>query len=144
VGLATNISEGLSPILVQLDNTLTFYAIATTTSAAFLAGATVAGVGFGLASLGTFPRARVTRARAWWHEFPRCWGWPGELVAWTEQQATGCSRYQGGERSRLEERGRLETDVRGRYASDQSWNAERKVGHDEDGSHQSGALSGRG
>ncbi|HUX86586.1 MAG TPA: MFS transporter [Chloroflexota bacterium] len=40
---------------------LTFFAIATTTSAAFLIGTAVAGVGFGLAFLGTF---RMTTAQA--------------------------------------------------------------------------------
>jgi hypothetical protein len=48
-------------VLLLAGLALTFYAIATTTSAAFLAGTTVAGVGFGLAFLGTF---RMTTALA--------------------------------------------------------------------------------
>jgi MFS family permease len=48
-------------VLLLAGLALTFYAIATTTSAAFLAGTAVAGVGFGLASLGTF---RMTTALA--------------------------------------------------------------------------------
>jgi hypothetical protein len=48
-------------VLLLAGLALTFFAIATTTSAAFLAGTAVTGVGFGLAFLGTF---RMTTALA--------------------------------------------------------------------------------
>jgi MFS family permease len=53
------ILRGSALLLVGLA--LTFFAIATTTSATFLAGTAVTGAGFGLAFLGTF---RITTAQA--------------------------------------------------------------------------------
>src|SRR6185312_8608215 len=93
-------------------------------------------------------RARRTSARPRWHGRTGGWGWPGggwpgALAARAEQQDAGRHRDQHGERSGVDQGGRVQSELRGRHARDQRRNAESEVAHGKDRGHQARALSGR-
>ena len=77
------------------------------------------------------PQAWRTGARPWWHDRTRGGGWPGGLAGGAEQQDPGRHRDQGGERSGVDQGGRVQSEPCGRHAGDQRRNAEREVAHGE-------------